>query len=90
MERVFKEIAFQDKAFKNIVALRREVFCGEEGEKSSFIKDKRDEKGAHFVCAIGEELIGCGSLYNNGNGEFEISKIAVKKGYRRFRIGSEI
>ncbi len=90
MERIFKKIDFKDKLFKNVITLRREVFCGEMGEKSSFIKDSRDEKAIHIVCAVGENLIGCGSLYDNGNGEFEISKIAVKSDYRKFKIGSRI
>ena len=90
MEQRYEKIDFSDKLFKNIISLRREVFCGEEGEKPAFVKDKRDEKGFHIVCAIGDELLGCGSLYDNGNGEFEISKIAVSKDYRKFKIGSNI
>ncbi len=90
MKQRYEKIDFSNKLFKNIISLRREVFCGEEGEKPAFIKDTRDEKGFHIVCAIGDELLGCGSLYDNGNGEFEISKIAVSKDYRKFRIGSNI
>lgn len=90
MEQRYEKIDFSHKLFRNITALRREVFCGEGGEKTSFIKDSRDEKGVHVVCAIGDSLLGCGSLYDNGNGEFEISKIAVSKDYRKFKIGSKI
>ena len=90
MEQRYEKISFSDKLFKNIISLRREVFCGEEGEKPAFIKDNRDEKGYHIVCAIGDDLLGCGSIYDNGNGEFEISKIAVKRDYRKFLIGSNI
>jgi ribosomal protein S18 acetylase RimI-like enzyme len=78
------------KYFKDVLSVRREVFCNEEGEKPSFVKDTRDENGVHVVCVIKDTVVGCGSLYNNGNGEFELSKIAVKKDYRRFEIGSEI
>lgn len=90
MKQRFEKVDFSHKLFKNVIALRREVFCGEEGEKSSFIKDSRDEKGFHLVCALGDELLGCGSVYDNGDGEFEISKIAVGKDYRKFGIGSRI
>ncbi len=90
MKQKYEKVDFSHKLFKNVITLRREVFCGEEGEKSSFIKDSRDEKGGHVVCAIGDELLGCGSLYDNGDGEFEISKIAVSKDYRNFGIGSNI
>ena len=90
MEQRYEKISFSDKLFKNIISLRREVFCGEEGEKPAFIKDNRDEKGYHIVCAIGDDLLGCGSIYDNGNGEFEVSKIAVKRDYRKFLIGSNI
>lgn len=78
------------KYFKDVLSVRREVFCGEEGEKPSFVKDSRDEKGIHVVCAVKDTVVGCGSLYDNGKGEFEVSRIAVKKDYRRFEIGSEI
>lgn len=90
MEQRYERIDFSNKLFKNIISLRREVFCDEEGEKTTFIKDNRDEKGFHVVCAIGDEILGCGSLYDNGNGEFEVSKIAVSKDYRKFNIGSKI
>ena len=90
MEQEYKKISFQDKAFKGILSLRREVFCDEGGEKPAFVKDKRDENGVHYICAIGDVIIGCGSLYDNGGGELEISKIAVKDHYRKFGIGSAI
>ena len=90
MEQRYEKIDFSHKLFKNIISLRREVFCGEEGEKPGFIKDSRDEKGFHIVCAIGDDLLGCGSLYDNGDRIFEISKIAVSKDYRKFNIGSNI
>jgi hypothetical protein len=67
------------KYFKDVVSVRRDVFCNEEGEKPSFVKDTRDENGVHVVCAIKDVVVGCGSIYDNGNGEFELSKIAVKK-----------
>lgn len=90
MEQEYKKISFQDKAFKGILSLRREVFCDEGGEKPAFSKDKRDENGIHYICAIGDAIIGCGSLYDNGGGELELSKIAVKEHYRKFGIGSII
>ena len=72
------------KFFKDVLSVRRDVFCNEEGEKPSFVKDNRDEKGVHVVCAVKDTVVGCGSLYDNGNGELEISRIAVKKDYRRY------
>ena len=37
-----KTVDFTHKDFKKIIALRREVFCDEKGEKTAFIKDARD------------------------------------------------
>ena len=90
MEPRHVKVAFNDKLFKEIIALRREVFCGECGEKPQYIKDNRDENGFHVAYLIDQTIIGCGSIYDNGNGEFDISKIAVKKHYRNFGIGSKI
>ncbi len=84
------KVSFNDKLFKEIIALRREVFCGECGEKPQFIKDNRDENGIHIAYMVDSTIIGCGSIYDNGNGEFELSKIAVKKHYRKFGIGAKI
>ena len=42
MEQRYEKIDFSNKLFKNIIALRREVFCGEEGEKPAFIKDRKN------------------------------------------------
>ena len=90
MKQRYERIDFSNKLFKGIISLRREVFCGEEDEKPGFIKDSRDESGYHIICAIDDDLLGCGSLYDNGNGEFEIAGIAVSKYYRKFGIGSNI
>lgn len=90
MHTEYKKINCSDKLFKEIIALRREVFCGEEGEPENFISDMRDESGEHIICTIGDILIACGSVYHNGNGEYETAKIAVKKHYRKFGVGSNI
>ena len=90
MEPRHVKVSFNDKLFKEIIALRREVFCGECGEKPQYIKDNRDENAIHIACIIDKTVIGCGSIYDNGNGEFELSKIAVKKHYRKFGVGTKI
>ena len=90
MEPRHVKVSFNDKLFKEIIALRREVFCGECGEKPQYIKDNRDENAIHIAYLIDKTVIGCGSIYDNGNGEFELSKIAVKKHYRKFGVGTKI
>ena len=90
METQLKEIKFSDKLFRGIIDLRREVFCGEGGEKTAFCKDDRDEKASHFVCTIGDAIIGCASVVNCGKGEYEIYKLAVKKHYRKFLVGKSV
>ncbi len=86
----YKLVDFTSKEFKEIKRLRREVFCDEGGEKQSFIKDISDEKAIHIGFFLGENAVGCGSIYNCGNGDFEIYKLCVHKDYRRFKIGSNI
>ncbi|MBQ8182699.1 MAG: family 78 glycoside hydrolase catalytic domain [Clostridia bacterium] len=84
------KVLYKDNLFKQVMSLRREVFCGERGEKSGYIKDSRDENGFHIVYMAGKTVLACGSIYDNGNGEFEISKVAVKEHNRRFGLGSAI
>ena len=85
-----KVVNYNDKLFKEILSLRRQVFCDESGEKSTCIKDARDVTGIHTGFFINDIIVGCGTLYDNGNGEFEIFGVAVKEHYRHFGMGSEI
>ena len=85
MEKAYLQVQSDSALFENVKDLRREVFCGEE-----LCEDCRDGDGIHIACAIGENVIGCGSAYDMGNGTFEISGIAVEKDYRGFNIGSDI
>ena len=80
----------KDKIFKDIIDLRRRVFCDEGGEKPAFSKDKRDENAIHVAMVLKGVVLGCGSIADNGNGEFEFYKVAVDKDHRRFGIGSNI
>lgn len=90
MEISYKFIKTEDELFDGVRSLRCEVFCSEEGESPAFIDDSRDENGAHYICFIEKTVIGCGSVYDTGNGVFELSKIAVKEHYRGFGIATEI
>ncbi len=86
----YKLVEFSSKEFKEIKNIRRRVFCGECGESVGFIKDEKDEKAIHIGFFLGENAVGCGSVYDCGNGDFEIYKLCVLKDYRRFKIGSNI
>ena len=87
---VYNHIDFSDKSFKDIITLRREVFCGEVGEKPAYAKSELDEAAKHVVCSVKGTVIACGSIAHLGNGEYEIYKIAVKKNYRKFNLGKRI
>ncbi len=87
---VYSFIDFSDKKFKDIIALRREVFCDEVGETSAYIKSGYDETAKHVVYVIDGNVIGCGSMIHLGEDEYEIYKIAVKKNYRNFGLGKKI
>ena len=90
MRLVYNFIDFSDKNFKDIISLRREVFCGEVGEKPAYAKSELDEAAKHVAYSINGVVIGCGSVAHLGNGEYEIYKIAVKKNYRKFNLGEKI
>ena len=83
-------IKSEDKAFKGLCALRREVFCDELGEKTSFAKDERDKDAFHCVYTLDNVVVGCASAVFNDDGEYEIYKLAVRKHYRNFRVGTVI
>lgn len=87
---VYSFIDFSDKKFKDIVALRREVFCDEVGEKPTYAKSELDEGAKHVAYSVNGTVIGCGSVAHIGNGVYEIYKIAVKKHYRKFGLGKKI
>ncbi len=87
---VYSFIDFSDKNFKDIIALRREVFCGEVGEKTAYAKSEYDEDAKHVAYSINGVVIGCGSVAHLGNDEYKIYKIAVKKNYRKFGLGKKI
>ena len=90
MSLVYSFIDFSDKKFKDIVALRREVFCDEVGEKHTYAKSELDEGAKHVAYSVNGTVIGCGSVAHIGNGVYEIYKIAVKKHYRKFGLGKKI
>lgn len=90
MSLTYSFIDFSDKSFKDIIALRREVFCGEVGEKSTYAKSEYDECAKHVAYCVDGAVIGCGSVAHIGNGEYEIYKIAVKKHYRKFGLGKKL
>jgi N-acetylglutamate synthase-like GNAT family acetyltransferase len=78
------------KVFKEIIALRREVFCDEFGEKTQYVKDARDSAGIHVAFYVDKTIVGCGSVYQSTDNVFEIYGIAVKKHYRKFGMGTEL
>ncbi len=90
MKPEYKTVEFGSKEFRKITELRRQVFCDEGKEKTSFIKDTRDNTGVHVAYFLGDAVVGCASGYNNGKGEFQLSQVAVGEDYRRFGIGTEL
>ena len=85
-----EKFSFDSKDFKKITSLRREIFCDEVGEKSSFVKDERDASAIHIAFCLGDDVVGCGSVLDKGNSIFEMYKICVAKDYRRFKTGTQI
>ena len=80
-------VGYNDKLFKDILALRCQVFGG---EKETTVEDARDLTGIHTGFFINDIIVGCGSIYDKGDGEFEICNVAVKEHYRHFGMGTEI
>ena len=83
-------ISFSDKKFKDIIALRREAFCDGAGEKPAFARDERDNGARHVIYTIKDTVVGCASMADNGDGEYEIYKAAVGAHFRKFGIGRKM
>ncbi len=86
----YKLVDFASKEFKEIKKVRHSVFCVEQGASANSVKNINDEKAMHIGFFLGENAVGCGSIYDCGNGDFELYNICVLKDYRRFKIGSKI
>lgn len=78
------KIKSSDPLFKEMTALRQEIFGSEE------LSNGCDEKSIHFIGTVKGTVIGCGSARDLGEGVFELFGIAVKKAYRNFGVGSGI
>ncbi|HEU0318044.1 MAG TPA: GNAT family N-acetyltransferase [Solirubrobacteraceae bacterium] len=70
------------------LALREQVFCGEQGVGLDVERDGRDGIARHLgAFAPGGELIGTCRLLDDGAGTVVVGRVAVHAGHRRRGIG---
>ncbi|MBV9820154.1 MAG: GNAT family N-acetyltransferase [Solirubrobacterales bacterium] len=72
-----------------LLALRHDVFCGEQGVPEREELDGRDDEGVHLVAVSGEEMLAtCRLLFVGPTVQF--SRLAVRRDARRHGIASAL
>ncbi len=69
------------------LALREQVFCGEQGVGVDAERDGRDATARHLGAFAAGELIGTCRLLDDGAGVVVVQRVAVHAGHRRRRVG---
>jgi predicted GNAT family N-acyltransferase len=72
-----------------VLAIREEVFIGEQGVPQEIELDQDDREAVHVLAVEHEEAVGCGRVVFK-KGYAKLGRIAVKKGKRRQGIGKQI
>lgn len=67
------------------LAIRREVFCQEQGYQVD--RDDIDGQAIHALMTQGEEAVGTGRIYVDRDGAYHLGRIAVRKAYRGQHLG---
>ena len=74
------------------IALRKDVFCDEQGYSHSDEFDDLDNSSTHVLVFDKAEniLISYGRIIDEGNGVFRLGRICVKKSFRSKHIGQNL
>ena len=75
-----------NKDHSEALALRKEVFVDEQGCSEDEEFDGFDEHALHLVIYVDEAPAACGRIWHGGSG-FRIGRLAVKKQFRRQKLG---
>jgi ElaA protein len=71
------------------LALREEVFCGEQGVRLEAERDGRDADAVHLGAFAGAELVGTCRLLGGGR-DLVVQRVAVRADRRRSGVGREL
>ncbi|MCK8816636.1 GNAT family N-acetyltransferase [Natroniella sulfidigena] len=78
-----------EQSLKEALKLRQEVFVKEQKVPAKLEFDGKDKEAIHFVAFLADEVVGtCRLLMGNGSGKLE--RMAVKKEWRGYGIGSAL
>ncbi len=75
--------------YKEAIDLRISLFFSSMDNASELINDTYENRSQHLICLHGKEVVGTGRLSIEKN-QGIISQMAIKKGFQKKGIGSEI
>ena len=78
-----------EQEWEQVVALRQEVFVEEQGVPPELELDGKDSSAVHFLVRIEDEVVGTCRLRQEGK-LGKVERMAVKEGFRRQGIGSQL
>lgn len=81
--------ASSQREIDQLLALRYDVFCVEQGVPEREERDGRDGEGLHLIAVVGEEVIATCRLLFSGDAVL-LSRLVVAKPYRRLGVASEL
>lgn len=85
--RLTLEKATSEEDLKACFAIRRKIFCGEQGLFNGDDHDRRDENAVHIIAKVDDEPVGCVRCFERRPGIWVGGRLAVLKKYRSFLGG---
>ena len=89
MEEIQISIAHNQEEIFRLIRLREEVFVIEQSVPLRVELDEEDDRATHLVAKAGREVVGTARLVVKGS-RGKIGRMAVRKGWRRKRIGERL
>jgi Predicted acyltransferase len=75
----------------DVINLRKEVFCDEQGYSHEEEFDELDLTAVHvLMCGSDNTVIGCGRILDENNNIFRLGRICIKKSYRSQHLGHNL
>jgi predicted GNAT family N-acyltransferase len=82
--------AVGDADWRDVLALRIEVFVNEQGCPADEEPDALDSEARHLMAVAEEMVVGCARVIDKGPGKAKIGRVAVRRDRRGEGIGASI